>query len=376
MKLGVYIRVQTQRKYFFILSMVMAPATNSDVFGSLDMNQTASLAYDPDNYDHIPNYNWNPHFDLDKFAQIIDVYNDNLWRYVKRAICGKLGIPNTMGGCKDSIFISHNVFNFGFVRAVLISMADATYSTRRIRRQVCGPNIKAVQQKQITVPVNIPYGLENFLLTSLPQEYEDIPSHFTDFKPLIPVHDPSKYDRSSATLPSLRDTVSENGNLRYWVITNETMWASQHRVMDEFAELMWSQFHWFVQAITSGPDVGVNTLEDTSLSCWRLARSFRRRIVLPEVPSNQAAPAMMRRDLPSLREALLFRPWVFISPAKPDRQFQYTNRGDPWHEMFDEEGVRYPFDDSLFWDPSDEGTWDEEGAPEWVEIPTEKGARK
>ena len=252
---------------------------------------------------------------------------------------------------------------------VLISTTDAGYSTRRIRRQVYGPNIQAVQAKQITIPVNVPFGLENFLLTSLPQEYDNLPSHFTDFKPLIPIHDPSKYSRNRAHLPSLQDTAAENGNLRYWIITNESMWASQHRVLDEFAELMWCQFHWFVQAMSTGPFTGVRTLEDNSLSCWHSARSFRRRIVLPELPSNQLESVAKRPDIPSLRETLLFKPWAFLSPAKPDREFQYTEDGDPGHELFEEEAVRYPFDDSLFWDSSDEGMWDEEGVPEWMEVP-------
>lgn len=226
-----------------------------------------------------------------------------------------------------------------------------------------------MQEKQITIPVNVPFGLENYLLNLLPQEYDDLPSHSTDFKPLIPVHDSSKYDPSTASLPSLRETASENGNLRHWVITNESMWASQHRVLDEFAELMWSLFYWFIQAIRSRPGAGVSKLHDEFLSCWRLARSFRRRIVLPEFPFSGPQPVRMKSDLPSLREALLFRPWAFISPAKPYRDF--TSEDDNKHELFDEEGALYPFPDKLFWDPSDEGTWGEEGVPEWVEVPAE-----
>ena len=253
---------------------------------------------------------------------------------------------------------------------VLISIIDAKYSTRRIRRQVCAPDFKGVQDKQITIPVNVPFGLENYLLTQLPQEYDDLPSHFTDHKPLIPVHDPNRYGSNHGNLPSLRDSASEAGNLRYWVITNESMWASQHRVLDEFAELLWPLFHWFNQAFLSRPNAGVSVLEDNSVSCWRLARSFRRRIVLPEVSSNQAPPASMNSGLPSLRETLLFRPWALISPRKPDRE--YTSTQDGRHNLFDEEAVLYPFPDKLFWKPSDEGTWGDEGAPEWVEVAVEK----
>ena len=253
------------------------------------------------------------------------------------------------------------------VRKALNMMTVTDYSSRRIRRQVCASDLQTVQEKQITIPINIPSGLENYLLTTLPHLYDDIPSHFTDFKPIIPVHDPAKYSPSSAAIPSLRDTAAESGNLRYWVITNESMWASQHRVLDEFAELMWSFFYWFNHAINSAPNSGVNTLENNSLSCLRLARSFRRRIVLSEIPATQKEPITMKPKLPSLRETLLFGKWAMISPAKPVREFVDSNDGGHW--LFDEEAVLYPFPDDLFWNPSDEGTWDEEGVPEWIEVP-------
>lgn len=228
-------------------------------------------------------------------------------------------------------------------------------------------DFRSVQEKQITIPVNVPFGLENYLMTTLPQEYDDLPSLFMDFKPLVPVHDSSKYNPSTASIPSLRDTTAESGNLRYWVITNESMWASQHRVLDEFTELMWALAHWFNRALSPATNTGVYTLEDNSLACWQLARSFRRRIVLPEVPSDRAPPVAMKSGLPSLRETLLFRPWALISPAKPDRE--YTESSEAAHELFDEDAVLYPFPDSLFWESGDEGSWDEEGFPEWTELP-------
>ena len=220
-----------------------------------------------------------------------------------------------------------------------------------------------MQEKQITIPVIVPWALEDYLLSTLPQQYGDIPSHFTDFKPLIPVHDPSKYDPSTAILPSLQDTVSESGNLRYWVITNESMWAQQHRILDETAELMWSLFHWLNQV---GEDVTTRRIRTDHPTCkWHLARSFRRRIVLPEVPDHSAAAVAMKSGLPSLRETLLFRPWVFSSPITPDRTFNANEVGG--HELFDDSCVLYPFPDDLFWHASDEGTWDEGGVPSWTD---------
>jgi len=69
---------------------------------SLDMNQTASLAYDTETYDDFPNYDWNENFDIDGFARTIENYNENIWTSVKDAICGKLGINSRRSGCKPS----------------------------------------------------------------------------------------------------------------------------------------------------------------------------------------------------------------------------------------------------------------------------------
>ena len=197
-------------------------------------------------------------------------------------------------------------------------------------------------------------------MSSLPQQYGDIPSHFTNFKPLIPLHDASKYNPSTAILPSLQDTASESGNLRYWVITNESMWAQQHPVLDETAELLWSLFYWLNR------DWGTTRIRTDDPNCkWHLARSFRRRIVLPEAPDHSTAT--MKSGLPSLRETLLFKPWAFASPIIPDRHFTGQEDGPGHHELFRDEWVRYPFPDDLFWHASDEGSWDEEGVPPWTD---------
>ena len=90
----------TQRKDLFTLSNFLALRLIPEPFGSLDMSQTSSLAYDPGTYDSLPDYEWSEQFDVDKFARVIENYNDNLWALMKEAICGKLGIPITVNGCK------------------------------------------------------------------------------------------------------------------------------------------------------------------------------------------------------------------------------------------------------------------------------------
>lgn len=67
-----------------------------DYLGSL-----TSMMYDPQTYDDIPIYLWDESFSLDDFEVMIEVHNDNLWRNVRMAICGKLGIPPRMNGCES-----------------------------------------------------------------------------------------------------------------------------------------------------------------------------------------------------------------------------------------------------------------------------------
>ena len=237
-------------------------------------------------------------------------------------------------------------------------LLDSGYSTRRIRLQVCFQDLAAVQEKQITIPVIVPWALEDYLLSKLPQQYGDVPSHFINFKPLIPVHDASTYKPRPPIFPSLQDTASESGNLRYWVITNESMWGQQHRVLDETAELMWSLFHW----VNYNSDT--MEIETDRPGCkWHLARSIRSRAVLHEVSDHSTF--CMKPGLPSLRETLLFRQWALSNPMMLNRQ----PRDDDslCHESFNDAWALYPFPDELFWHASDEGTWGEDGVPCWTD---------
>ena len=216
----------------------------------------------------------------------------------------------------------------------------------------------------------LPYELENFILNDIPNQHADLPQHYTAFRPLIAVHDPTTHDPTASTLPPLHDTANESGNLRYWVITNESMWAGQHRAIDEIAEVLWAFFHWLnqetrkgVEAFTDGEGTDVNHC------VWHLARSFRRRIVLPEVPSDeflQTSTLTRRVGLPTPRESLLFRPWVFYTPKVPYRDLAVEEDSIwPPHRLFDELQCLYPFPDELFWEEGDEGEWDGDGVPVW-----------
>ena len=75
-----------------------------------------------------------------------------------------------------------------------------------------------------------------------------------------------------------------------------------------------------------------------------IGRAFRRRCVLPEVDDEED----LGNDLPSLRETLLFRQWALLSPP----QLNWTPEAPEdmhWHELFEGDNVRYPFEDGLFW---------------------------
>lgn len=217
-----------------------------------------------------------------------------------------------------------------------------------------GPDLKTVQEKQITIPLIIPWALQDYFMSTLTQEYKDVPSHFLGFPALIPVHDSTKYDPAVARLASLRDSPSERGNLRYCVITNESMWANEHRVLDEFAELMWTLSRWFDRCLRTSENYARANAHTDSESCLpALAQYLRERIVLPEIPDDQANQLTTRSGRLSLREALLFRRWAFDTPVVTLR---HKSEGvAPWHPLFDEQAVLYPFPDELFWDPSDEG---------------------
>lgn len=259
-----------------------------------------------------------------------------------------------------------------------ISMANLTpldrnYLTRRIRRYVYGPDIESVFEKQITIPLIIPWDLENYILHQLPQDFQDLPTHATEHKTLIPVHDTSRYDPTTAVMPSLQDEASEKGNVRYWVITNSSMWAGQHRAIDEISEMLWSLSYWFTETVDILPSASYGTEAKECL--WHMARACRRRLVLPRIPrddghdhriSSSSSPAKsMTATVPTLHENLLFRSWAFRSPMMPewpsnDSTKSKTRPQEIRQSLIDEHVLLYEFSEHLFWTKGDEGEWNED----------------
>ena len=195
--------------------------------------------------------------------------------------------------------------------------------------------------KQISLPIIIPYELESRLQDHIIPSFPDVPSG--DKLLLIPVHDPSKYNTTAAIIPSLQDTPSEAGNLRYWILSNQSMWACQHRIIDEIFEVMNSLFHWF-RHDTSSRNHGYSTAHKEAIAC--IAKAFRRRIILPDVPTNIPQGASL-----SQTEAKLFRAWAFAVPHA-----MYGNLAEDLDDRdveFDEYAYMYPVPEELFW--KDEG---------------------
>ena len=309
---------------------------------------TAPLYDHPIVDDDWPEYKWHENIDVQEFADNFDGYNAHVWENTKTAICSKLGIPRRNSGFQN-------------------------YCTRRVRRFVYGPDLASVQAKQITTPVVVPWLLEDYLLNQLPPRY-GLPPYFVDpnaTKVLMPLHDPNQYDPHVTGISSLHDTYDESGNLRYWVITNRSMWANQHELMDEFAELMWCIFKWFTSACNLDRDlnsVNQKLLKfDESQCIWTLAHYLRQRIILPELPGD---------DLCLRRQGVLFKPWVLKSPSP-----QSDTKPSLEKAALEDEGrqraevataststLEYPLPNEYDWNEGDEGEWIGDDVPAWINV--------
>lgn len=153
------------------------------------------------------------------------------------------------------------------------------------------------------------------------------------------------------------------------MITNESMWAGQHRVLDEISEIYWILFQWLNKSVLLGDLVGTQSTE----SVFHVADALRGRL-LPELiiddsaADNEGSKAIATRSGLPIREALLFRAWGF---CKTRPRFSAENQANPAaHELFVEEAIVYPFPDELFWHDDDEGQGldGDGGVARWEEI--------
>ncbi|MCJ1402518.1 hypothetical protein MMC11_005738 [Xylographa trunciseda] len=313
-----------------------------------DFSVYESPMIDRRNYDGSSSYAWDSSFGPKSIGRSLNEQSQEHFNRLKNAICAKLQIPYQ---------------DFGY----------SGYLTRRIRQQVHGPDLKSVMEKQITIPMMVPYDLENFLLNVLP----NVSATVSAPKPfLIPVHDPSLpplRTNAPGVLPHLNDTATEEGNLRYWVITNKSMWAGQNRVADEVFEILWSLFDWFRRR--NDNRVVRNCTEPEAV--WHMAESIRRRAVQPEIPQSYGVPstrysriiASNRRVL-SPAEMMLFRAWVLAEPICNDRRTFHPPRN------FEDDAYLYPVPDELFWKDGMEGEWSGEYVPQWRYVPVDEESQQ
>ena len=141
------------------------------------------------------------------------------------------------------------------------------------------------------------------------------------------------------------------------------MWAGQHRVLDEVAEVLLMLFNWTTRDL---PDLYLprhpqqNFRTDDPQCLWYMADFFRRRLILPKTSETQQGSHSL-----SEREARLFRAWVLARPPTRVAR-QGSNRNAELQLIENElEGEGDIADDS-FWQDGDKGTWDSEaGVPVW-----------
>ena len=234
-----------------------------------------------------------------------------------------------------------------------------------------GPDIDSVFEKQITLPLKIPYDLEQSLVQLVSDAWDAAGlSDGQSDQFLIPVHEQGK---GTAIIPDLRETAGPSGNIRIWVIGNELMWAGTDRRIDEVFEILWTLFHWHNSAAFY---LGYVPL-DRDDALVHLASSFRQRLPPRLDRSTSEANAPIREgdkeSTPAYlrsakweglapREAVLFKRWAFHTPTICNRSYNNDDR----HSMFDdEEDVLYPFPDDLFWKDGDEGDSGCDGVPQW-----------
>ncbi|KAL9600375.1 MAG: hypothetical protein Q9219_003225 [cf. Caloplaca sp. 3 TL-2023] len=329
----------------FELLMRHCEAWRLDAVGLACLNRHLSVAFSYDNlsfYDTQFTYKWNSSFirPLEDLENRVRCYNGSLYIRLRWAIEQKLGV------------IPH-------------PSAYIKYLTRRIRRHIAGPDLKFICAKQITIPVIIPSDLESYITTELAFREDEILNQASS-ELLIPAHDRLKYDPNTALMPSLHDTTNESGNVRYWLVTNKSMWANQRRVLDEVSELLRALFVWFYRREADETLTGLQKKygTDNPECIWQLASIFRQRLVLPEMSDIR-----QRGEVLSERESCLFQAWALAGPPRltlPPERLPREEDKEKFRKFRDEVENEPNVPDEVFWKDGDEGTWNvEEGVPMW-----------
>ncbi len=237
-----------------------------------------------------PAYTWNENFRTDDVIRSIDSLNATVNHELTENVTTVLRVQAGEALCRWLNYLRSS--------RLIENHAVSEYSQVPVRVLVYGPDLCAVQEKLITLPVLVSNGLEVYLRT-LMDALLDIsvqPEKLSSV--LVPIHG---YLDSPSAMPGLLATPdAEPLNVRLWVINQKMMWAGQDRVLNEFTELVWTLFYLF----RSGP---AHQRGDHANANLMVARTYRRRIFLPDVPNDEELTTF---GAPTLRESLLFRHWV------------------------------------------------------------------
>ncbi len=106
------------------------------------------------------------------------------------------------------------------------------YLTHRIRRLVYGAAFDSICAKPVVVPLLIPQPLETYMERLIGEALNHVhldPSEHVN-RIIVPVHE---IGHGTHILPDLHDTSEAKGNVRYWLLGTQTMWAGIDRRLDE-----------------------------------------------------------------------------------------------------------------------------------------------
>lgn len=157
----------------------------------------------------------------------------------------------------------------------------------------------------------MPFDLEGYIRECLNQGADTASNSLHSQIPFINVHDPTKHDHATAQLPSLIPTSNEQGNLKYWVLSNESMWTGQDKRQDAVSKILWCLVAWFVR-VTDGGDVSYRT-DSAECLVWTIDYLRKKMAVLPGIPLSTTMSgedkAYHHWKNQCASEPLLMNPW-------------------------------------------------------------------
>ena len=225
----------------------------------------------------------------------------------------------------------------------------------------------------MSIPLTIPKELEDYIHDEFLPSIPNLPPRYTHRPTVTIIHD-VLLQNDSAVLPSLHDTDAETGNLRYWVIDDNSIWAGQHPIVDELFALYKAIFRSQSAARHRvGPAKGfhsppIKTEYDASDPNFILilAHFLKDRIV----PPDRSFESYRSGSIIHPTEKLLFQAWILSDPGRCEGPSLHPSEDRARRrEPFDQDDYPYPVPDSLFWTQGDEGQEPSDFVPEWRSVP-------